>query len=68
MENNERLKEIMYQHRIAQWKLAEYLGVSENTVQRKLRSKMNDGEYKAYLMAAENIIEENEQQQLAKAE
>ena len=66
MDNNERLKEIMYQHRIPQWKLAKQIGVSENTVQRKLRSEMDDETYKAYLNAAEDIINGNEQERMGK--
>ena len=58
MTNNERLKEMMYQHRIAQWKLAEKLGVAELTVHRKLRVPMTDDLYETYLKAIEEIIEE----------
>ena len=57
MSNNEELKDIMYRHRIAQWMLAEKLGVSENTVNRKLRSPMPDELYKTYLKAINEIIE-----------
>lgn len=67
MDNNERLKEIMYQHRIPQWKLAKQIGVSENTVQRKLRSEMDDETYRAYLKAAEDIINGNEQERMDKS-
>lgn len=66
MDNNERLKEIMYTHRIPQWKLADRLSVSENTVQRKLRTPMDDEVYKVYLKAAEDIIQENEQKRIHK--
>ena len=66
MDNNERLKEIMYQHRIPQWKLAKQIGVSENTVQRKLRSEMDDETYKTYLKAAEDIINGNGKERMDK--
>ena len=57
MTNNERLKEIMYQHRIAQWMVADKLGVSDITVYRKLCRPMPDELYKAYLKAIEELIE-----------
>lgn len=66
MNNNERLKEIMYIHRIPQWKLAMEIGVSENTVQRKLRSEMDDDTYKTYLNAAEDIINGNGKERMDK--
>ena len=66
MDNNERLKEIMYMHRIPQWKLAEALGISENTVYRYLRSQMKEDVYKTYLEAIEHIIEENESKRIHK--
>jgi len=58
MTNNERLKEIMYQHRIAQWMLADKLEVAELTVHRKLRRPMPDDLYETYLKAINEIIGE----------
>lgn len=58
MENNERLKEAMYIHRIAQWMLADELGVSEITVYRNLRKPMSEEMYKLYLEAIEKLIRE----------
>lgn len=62
MTNNERLKDIMYQHRIAQWKLADKLGVSDITVFRKLCRPMKEDVYETYLKALEDIIEDNEKE------
>lgn len=59
MDNNERLKEVMYQHHIPQWKLANKLGVSELTVHRKLRVPMKEELYADYLSAINEIIKEN---------
>lgn len=56
MGNNEYLKDIMYRYRIAQWALAKELGVSENTVQRKLRSELETDLYEKYLNAINTII------------
>lgn len=66
MSNNERLKEIMYQRRVPQWKLADKLGVGEMTVYRKLRSPMKDDLYETYLKAVEDIIKENESERMDK--
>lgn len=40
--NNLKLRTVMYIYDIPQWKLAEILGVSENTVWRKLREEMSE--------------------------
>ena len=66
MTNNIKLKDMMYRHRIAQWMLAEKLGVSENTVNRKLRSELSLDLYKSYLNAINEIINENESERLHK--
>ena len=59
MGNNEYLKDIMYRHRIAQWALAKELGVSENTVQRKLRTELEEDLYEVYLNAVKAILKEH---------
>ena len=56
MENNERLKELMYQHRIPQWKLADVLNVSDITVYRKLCRPMTDELYDTYLKTSNGYL------------
>lgn len=38
--NNKEIREAMKRKRIPQWKLGEMLGVSENTINRKLRKEL----------------------------
>ena len=58
MNNNERLKEMMFRHKIPQRMVADKLGVSDMTVYRKLCRPMPDELYETYLKAIEKIIEE----------
>lgn len=52
---NEKLRKIMQENSIPQWKLGQYLGKSENTVQRMLRSELPDDEKERIIQ----IIEEH---------
>lgn len=58
MNNNERLKEMMFRHKIPQRMVADKLGVSDMTVYRKLSRPLPDELYKTYLKAIEEIIAE----------
>lgn len=58
MNNNERLKEMMFRHKIPQRMIADKLGVSDMTVYRKLSRPMKDDVYETYLKAINEIIGE----------
>lgn len=49
---NIEIREAMKRKRIPQWKLGEMLGVSENTINRRLRKELSTGEKQKIL----NII------------
>lgn len=58
--NNEAIKKYMRNHGVRQWQLAHALGVSENTILRRLRMEMGEEEYTNMIRAIDSIIEKRE--------
>ena len=51
---NNAIRDAMYDHRLAQWQLAELLGVSETTIWRKLRSELPEKEQRRIIWIINN--------------
>ena len=49
--DNERLREALKQHNVKQWELAQRLGMSENTLIRRLRTPLDARTLSKYLDA-----------------
>ena len=51
MENNEKLKKMLHEKKIPFWKVAEHLGLCENTIQRWLRVPLSEEREKQLIRA-----------------
>lgn len=55
---NEKIRKLMYMNHIPQWKLADLMGVCENTVQRMLRRELPEAKQLEIITLIESHVNE----------